>query len=264
MSSNGALNPLRGIARVETVVGSEWLGISSDGITATYTAEATEAADNAPTLAQPVAYPEKAQAFVPFSIEIGMDFASLQTELARLLSDAKDVLEATKLVTGAGHASSEPQGLLTGLTTTQRVQTNTVATYAVADPWALKAALPARFEPQATFVAAPAIWDTTYRFVGTNATEPVQFDNGRGGNFLGRPKVESSAFVATTTTGSKIMAFGDFSNFLILDRIGMSVELVPHLVGANHRPTGQRGLYAYWRNTSGVLVPNAFRYLECK
>jgi predicted phage gp36 major capsid-like protein len=44
----------------------------------------------------------------------------------------------------------------------------------------------------------------------------------------------------------------------------MSVELVPHLVGANHRPTGQRGLYAYWRNTSAVLVPNAFRQLEAK
>jgi HK97 family phage major capsid protein len=70
--------------------------------------------------------------------------------------------------------------------------------------------------------------------------------------------------VTTTTTGSKIMVVGDFTNFLVLDRIGMQVELVPHLVGANHRPTGQRGLYAFWRNTSGVLVPNAFRYLEVK
>jgi predicted phage gp36 major capsid-like protein len=36
---------------------------------------------------------------------------------------------------------------------------------------------------------------------------------------------------------------------------------VPHLFGANRRPTGQRGLYAFWRNNSKVLVDNAFRVL---
>ena len=46
-----------------------------------------------------------------------------------------------------------------------------------------------------------------------------------------------------------------------MDRIGLSVEVIPHLVGTNHRPTGQRGLYAYWRNGAGVLSANAFRVL---
>jgi hypothetical protein len=27
-------------------------------------------------------------------------------------------------------------------------------------------------------------------------------------------------------------------------------------------PTGERGLYAYWRVSSGVTVANGFRYLE--
>ena len=42
----------------------------------------------------------------------------------------------------------------------------------------------------------------------------------------------------------------------------MMVDVVPHLFGANRRPTGQRGLYAMWRNNSKVLVDNAFRVLH--
>jgi predicted phage gp36 major capsid-like protein len=40
----------------------------------------------------------------------------------------------------------------------------------------------------------------------------------------------------------------------------MTVELIPHLFGAaqGNLPTGQRGLYAYWRNTSKVLSASAF------
>ncbi len=42
----------------------------------------------------------------------------------------------------------------------------------------------------------------------------------------------------------------------------MSVELVPHLVGANRRPTGQRGLLAYWRVGAGLINPAAVRLLN--
>jgi hypothetical protein len=50
----------------------------------------------------------------------------------------------------------------------------------------------------------------------------------------------------------------------VLDRIGMSVEIVQHLVGANHRPVGQRGVFAYWRTGAGVVAQNELRYLEVK
>jgi HK97 family phage major capsid protein len=147
------------------------------------------------------------------------------------------------------------------------VQTAGVATYAVADPWTLRQAVPPRFLNNVTFVAAPAIWDTTYRFVAQGSTtEPRQLADGdRGGDFLGRPKQELSTMVTTTTTGSRIMVAGDWSQFKIVDRIGLNVEVVPHLFGsANRYPLGMRGIYAWWRVGSGVVVPNAFRYLEAK
>jgi predicted phage gp36 major capsid-like protein len=126
-----------------------------------------------------------------------------------------------------------------------------------------KAAIPPRFLINSTFIANPGIWDTTYRFTGGSTAEPPQMPT-REGNFMGRPKVEATAFVTTTSTGSKIMAVGDFWNFLICDRIGTDIELIPHLGGANRLPTGQRE-----SSHSGGLVHRysrrtAFRYLEVK
>jgi HK97 family phage major capsid protein len=60
------------------------------------------------------------------------------------------------------------------------------------------------------------------------------------------------------------MIVGDFSGgYLIVDRIGMEIELIPHLFGATNRyPTGQRGLWALWRNSAKVLDANRFRFLQ--
>jgi HK97 family phage major capsid protein len=203
------------------------------------------------------------RAFVPFSIELSQDWGSLNDELLTLIRDGRDVLDATMFLTGSG--TNQPFGVLTGLTTTQRIQTLTVATYAVGDPWLLKAALPARYVSNVTFAANPGLWDSTYRFVGGNSVEPLQMPT-RDGAFLGRPKVEWSTMVNTTTTGSKIIIGGDFrTGYTIVDRIGMTAELIPHLFGATSRfPLGQRGLYVYWRTGANVVVPNAFRYLEVK
>jgi HK97 family phage major capsid protein len=56
--------------------------------------------------------------------------------------------------------------------------------------------------------------------------------------------------------------YGDFSNYVIADRIGMTVEFIPHLVGANRRPTGQRGWYAYYRVGADSVNDGAFRMLN--
>jgi HK97 family phage major capsid protein len=109
---------------------------------------------------------------------------------------------------------------------------------------------------------APTNLDRAFRFVGGNSTEPIFYPT-RDGNILGIPTYEWSTMTSTMATTNKIAIYGDFSNFLIADRIGGTIELIPHLFGATNRyPMGQRGLYYYWRVGSDVLVQNAFRYLE--
>lgn len=269
-TSNGAVNPFRAISRVEQITVDEWRGVSSAGITASYAAEATETTDNSPTLAQPVVSTEKAQAFIPFSIEVGMDWGGLQSEMATLLQDAKDELEATKFVTGTG--TNEPFGVITGATTT--VDAGAGGTFTIANLYSLIEALPPRFRARANIVANQTIFNKTRQFDTTGGSS-LWFDNltlatvgvdGRNGrlpqDLLGFPAYEASAMSSVTTVGELFAIIGDFSRYyLIADRIGLTVEVIPHLVGTNHRPTGQRGLYAYWRNGAKVLNANAFRVL---
>ena len=67
----------------------------------------------------------------------------------------------------------------------------------------------------------------------------------------------------TFTTGQLIGVYGDFNYYVIVDRVGMNVEVIPHLFDVtNNMPTGQRGLYAYWRNGAKVVDANAFRTLK--
>lgn len=272
-TSNLAVNPFRAIARVEQILVDEWRGVSSAGITAAYAAEVTEAGDNAPTLAQPTVSTEKAQAFVPFSIEIGMDWAGLQVEMARMLQDAKDELEASKFAVGSG--SDEPQGIITGATST--VSATTGGAFNVEDVYKLETNLGPRFRPRASYVMNRAIAQLIRQFdtqggaqlwidnlrIGLANQVPTPGSYGDGARVLGYGAYESSAMSSTVTTGQKVLILGDFSYYLIADRVGLSVELIPHMFAtANNRPSGQRGLYAYWRNGAGVLSTSAFKVLQ--
>jgi HK97 family phage major capsid protein len=182
--------------------------------------------------------------------------------MAIMISDGRDVLDATKFLTGSG--TDEPAGVLTGVSTTQRVQTAGTAAFAIADVYALKEALPARFMARAAFAANPNTLDTIYRFVGGGSAEPPLLPT-REGPLLGQQKVEWTTMATGVTTGAKTIVYGDWqAGFLIADRIGMQIEIIPHLFGASRRPTGERGVFAHWRTGSKVVNPAALRYLEVR
>jgi HK97 family phage major capsid protein len=270
ITSGGALNPIRDLANVSVIATHDWQGVSSTGVVAGYVAEGTEALDGTPTLAGPRLSTQQGRAFVPFSIELSQDWTGIQNELVGLVNDARGTTDAQMFLTGSGTA--QPMGILGGdvtysLGTADRVLTAGTATFAVGDAWLLKASIPPRFIATSTFAAAPATWDTQWQFVAAGSTSQArQFDAGRGGDFMGRPKVEWSTMDTATTTGKRLIIAGDFrAAYKIVDRLGMSVELIPHLFGAGNRfPTGQRGLYCYWRTGAGVVAHNALRYLETR
>lgn len=270
-ASNGAVNPFRQISRVVTSSGTTWEGVTSAGITASYDAEATETDDDKPTLGQVQISAEKAQAFVPFTIEAGQDWAGLVSSMAVEFADAKDALEATKFAIGAGSGSNEPFGVLTGATTT--VDTAADNTFAIADLFTLEAALPPRFRANASIVANRAVYQKIRQFDTSGGAglwmrigDGLRNNNtgALGSALLGYPTYECSTMSALTTTGDENIAIiGDFRNYVILDKIGMNVELIPHLFGtARNFPNGTRGLYCYWRNSAKVATANAFRVLK--
>jgi HK97 family phage major capsid protein len=260
LTNAGVVDPIRQNARVRTITTDEWRGITSAGITASYAAEAAETTDNAPTLVQPTVTTERAQAFVPFSIEIGQDWTGMQSELSEMFQDAKTTLEAQKFMTGTG--TNEPFGVITGATNT--VNAAAGQTFTLANLYALKNALPPRYRANAVFMGDLQILDRIRQFdtVGSSAViwqDSLQRD--LPAMLLGKPVYEASEMADTPATAAKFLLYGDFSRYLIIDRVGLGVEVIPHLMGSNRRPTGERGLYMYWRNGAKVIDANAFRVL---
>jgi len=62
--------------------------------------------------------------------------------------------------------------------------------------------------------------------------------------------------------GKILLMYSDFSNYVVTQRVGSSVELISHLFGAaGRRPTGQRGLYMWARYGADSINDAAFRML---
>jgi HK97 family phage major capsid protein len=266
--SNGAINPIRQLATVRTITTLELRLSATDGVVASYAAEATEATDNSPTLAQPDILVERAQCFVPISFELFDDWTNLQQQLQGLFADAKDVLEATKFLTGGGHAASEPAGIVGGvtgsLTASQKVSTTGTASVSTHDIYALRAAVPPRFIGSTSICTSPAIQDILWNLVPRASTTDNILMPDRE-HVLEFPHFKWSTMATTLTSANIIAIAGDFKRgYTIADRIGLNVEMIPQLFGPNRRPTGQRGMFAFWRNSAAVIASSdnaPLRYL---
>ena len=269
LSSSGAINPVRGLASVRTISTNQWRGVSSDGVTSSYSQEATAMIDGTPVLAQPIVTAERWTTFVPYSWELAQDWGTLQSELVRLTADARDVMDATQFFSGAGTASFAPQGILTGLSilgssgTTFAITTAATATMTATDLWSLKAAIPPRFTGGAVFAAPSPLLDKIWRLVGSGATAEAVLMEGRSGPLMGKPTAEWSfnAGTATPTSGTIILGGNFQAGYLICDRLGLTAVPIPALMSGGTRPTGQAGLAIWGRTGASVVNPNAFRVL---
>jgi HK97 family phage major capsid protein len=260
-TSNGAVNPIRQIANIKQISGTEWRGVTSAGVTASYDAEAAEVSDDAPTLAQPSMSVRMARAFVPYSIEIGQDWSEMQSEMAKLIQDAKDALEATVFISGLS-TSNQPEGLHVGATAV--VSTAAATTIAAADIYAIEEALPPRFQPNAAIISTRKTYNKV-RALDTSGGSSlwVHIGDGLPKALLGYPNYIESEMTSAVTSGGSIMTIGDFSYYVIVDKIGLNVENIQHLFHtSNNLPSGQRGIFAYWRNTAKAVAWQAFRTMK--
>lgn len=205
--------------------------------------------------------------WIPFSIELDVTWNALRSQLTTILQDAKDVEEATAFATGNGTAPN-PSGVVSTLGTASRVQTAGSAALAAGDIYLLENAMAPRFISNSRIVASKTIFNklrVAFQALASSAGDPFARPSGAmGATFNGYPMHELSTMATTVGTADLVMLQGDFSQFLIVDRVGMGIELVPQLLGSNRRPTGERGVFALWFNNSKILVDNAFRLLQIK
>ena len=265
----GILNPLRRLAKHVQIVGKEYQGVLSNGTTVQRNAEGAETSDNSFTLSNYTVRTKRADGFVPFTYEAEIGWDQLRQSISYALGYAKDAEEAHSFMLGDG-TSNTPNGLLGTINmTTAKVQTGSVGALSAADWYNLEASLDQRYRANANLLSHKAIYQLVRQYDTAGGAQLWErIGNGQPSQLLGYPAHEVAGsyggvpnFDSTVATGKKIAVLGDFDNFLIVDRIGMNVELIPQVFGPNQRPTGQRGIFAVWMNNTKVLVDNAFRVL---
>jgi HK97 family phage major capsid protein len=254
------------ICRSVDVNTNAWKGVSSAGVSWSFDSEAAEVSDDSlSNLAQPTVTVYGARGFVPYSLEIAADWPGFQSEMARILSIEYAELLNDKFTRGNG--STEPKGILTALaaaTPTVTVTSMTDGAFGQEDVYAVFAALPAKFRKNASWIMSVSAMNRV-RQMGTYTqlhAVTVQLPAGAIDRLFERNVYENVYMpdVSTLTTGAQTrLVVGDFSNYVIARRTGMTVELVPMLFGGSGRPTGQRGYFGFARIGGNSVIDQSFR-----
>ena len=269
LSNQESDNVMLRAARTVTVNTNQWKGVSAAGVSWSFDAEGTAVSDDSITLAQPTVTVYMARGFVPASIEVTEDWPGFQSEMARLLATGYDELVLDKLTRGSG--SGEPRGIITALdaNTNAEVVTTTDGAFGQEDIYKTWAALPQAARRRASWMMSVTAMDRIRQFGDSTKWHAVtkQLPDGAIDVLFERPVYENPYFpdmTALTTGAANYLVVGDFGgSYVVAQRSGMSIEVIPMLLDtASGRPTYQRG-YAAWARIGGnsVLDTN-FRLLQ--
>jgi HK97 family phage major capsid protein len=275
IGAHTSTNPYRAACRVVSLVGTnKWEALTATEVLVAYAGEAVAPAEGGPTFAQPTYACLKASGFVTLSFEILEDRPDITSEIAVLFQQAKDTEEELRFSIGAGTTVPWGIALLSEYTTVKTVGAGVVA---IADVYAMEAALPIRhrangawFMSRGTIRAVQGfetvggiLFNSTNGFpaVGNPQRNPT---GNTGLQLLGYPVWEAPSITTTLTTpDTNPMVFCDPQSYIIVDRVGMNIEVVQNVFehAAGSRPMLQRGVLAHWRNVARRVAVDAGRIM---
>jgi len=263
ITSDGSRNQIRMAARQVIATGDVWNGVAAGATTWAWQAEGVEAGDNASTFIQPTVPIFKATGFVPISHEALMDEANVAGEVGRLLAFGKDTLENTAFATGAG--STEPTGIVTALTAAGTTGAG-IGTFTLPDVYTIDGTPASRYAGNGSWLMNRGVVNLIRQFdTAGGAGLLARLGEGQPTQLLGRPLYEAEAMSSTISAGEQIIVFGDFENYVVADRIGVSVSFIEQLFHTgNNRPSGQSGWYASYRVGADSVNDSAFALLEVR
>lgn len=267
LTSGAADVPLLQISRVEQITNQIWKGVSSVAPSWSFDAEAAEVSDDMTTLAQPTVTAYAARGFIPYSFEIGQDYPNWASEIQTLLEQGYLDLIALKTANGSG--TSEPWGIFPAIVaggTTVQVVSTTDGAFGGVDVFNTWNALQKRFRDKASWFMSVSVESAIRQFAASAGSSSAYFTVDLTANGIskinGRPVYLSdyAPALSTTTGAASRLVVGDFRNFVIAQRAGMTFETVQHLFAtANNLPSLQRGRLGWARIGSDSVADNAFR-----
>lgn len=253
------LNVMRGISSVFTSTsGTLTIPSNTTRVSAAWNTEAGAYTESTPVFAEVTWSAHKASSLVKVSEELLNDSAfPLEQWLANEFARALAEIEETAFVAGTG--SGQPKGVVGGselgktATATNAITANELMDtyhalgrgYRARASWLMNDSTKAAIRKLVTGVSG----DLTYIWQpGLSAGEPDKL--------LGQPVLTSPDVDAIAAT-KKVVVFGDFSYYYIVDRQQIGMQRLNELYAAN----GQVGFRIFKRTDGKVALASAFKHL---
>lgn len=269
LTNSGSSNIIRSMSRVVTLTQENvWHGVSTAGVTASWDAELAEVSDDSPTFGNPSVPVYGGQAFIQATLDALAD-TDIADDVLMLFADARDRLEGAAHAVGSG--VGQPTGIFTALdaNTNVEITSTTAAVIGLVDIHGVYRQVPVRWRGRSSWLMNP-LYSLAIKALGTalSASYSTDITQPVADRLIGRPLVESddAPTTQTTTALDNELVFGDFSNFVIVDKPGSTTtQFIPTLFNtANNLPDGRVGWYMRWRNGSDSVNDLAFRLLQDK
>jgi HK97 family phage major capsid protein len=162
---------------------------------------------------------------------------------------------------------AKPYGIVTRLeaTTASQVASDDSGSATAADVYRVWAALPIKYRQRSRWMASTAIENAIRQAGTTDPNFTVNLLAGGLPSLFARPFHENDYMdgVVASTSDSSPLVLADFSNFVIANRVGMTIEGVQTILDTTTgTPTGQRGMFGWGRIGSDLVNTNGARVLS--
>ena len=251
-------NVIRSVAHVITTQGDHKIPVVSTHSVAAWKGESVAYAESDPAFKQVTLSAHKLTDLVTVSIELLQDsMFDIESYLASEFARAFAVAEETAFCVGSG--SSEPTGIFTenggtvGVTAASATEIDSdeliSLVYSLAAPYRKNAKFLMR---DSTVAAIRKLKDGQQNYLWQPGYQAGQPDKLLGYDLL------TSAYVPAIASGAYVAAFGDFQNYWIADRSGLSIQRLNELYAGS----GQVGFIATERVDGKIVLADGIQLLQ--
>ena len=251
-------NIIRSIAKTINTSAERKIPIAATHSTAQWTAENAAYVESNPTFAQKTIDAFKLTDLVNVSVELLQDsMFDLESYIAREFARAFGIAEEEAFCVGTG--TGQPTGIFTASGGTVGVTASSPTAITVDNLIDLIYALKSPYRRNAVFLMKDITVSALRKLKDSNGAYLWQpsVQAGQPDRLLGYP-LYTSPYVPAAEAGSLPIAFGDFSNYWIADRMGRTVQRLNELYAGN----GQVGFIAAERVDGKVILAEGIQLLQ--
>lgn len=251
-------NIIRSIAKTINTSAERKIPIAATHSTAQWTAENAAYTESDPTFAQKTIDAFKLTDLVKVSVELLQDsMFDLESYIAREFARAFGIAEEEAFCVGTG--TGQPTGIFTASGGTVGVTAGSATAITVDNLIDLIYALKSPYRRNAVFLMKDVTVSALRKLKDSNGAYLWQpsVQAGQPDRLLGYP-LYTSPYVPAAEAGALPIAFGDFTNYWIADRMGRTVQRLNELYAGN----GQVGFIAAERVDGKVILAEGIQLLK--